>query len=77
MLPASPSDSAILYLTFGTDAQGGAYADERVLADLHATANAPVFAAHSVYLGSWRRRRDDCCPSTTSVAARRTWRFES
>ena len=29
---------------FGTDAEGGAYADERVLADLHATANAPLFS---------------------------------
>jgi signal transduction histidine kinase len=47
-----PSDSAIFYLTFGADARGGAYADERVLADLHATANAPVFAAQSVYLGT-------------------------
>ena len=43
-----PRDSAIFYLTFGTDAQGGAYADERVLADLHATANAPLFASQSV-----------------------------
>jgi len=47
-----PAHSAILYLTFGTDAAGAAYADERVLADLHAAANAPLFAAHSVYLGS-------------------------
>jgi len=36
-----PVHSAILYLTFGTDAAGAAYADERVLAELHATANAP------------------------------------
>jgi signal transduction histidine kinase len=47
-----PEHSAILYFTFGTDAAGAAYADERVIADLHATANAPLFAAHSVYLGS-------------------------
>jgi len=47
-----PDDSAILYLTFGTDAAGAAYADERVMADLHAAANVPVFAAHSVYLGA-------------------------
>ena len=47
-----PANSAIFYLTFGTDAAGAAYADERVLADLHATANAPLFAAHSVYLGA-------------------------
>jgi signal transduction histidine kinase len=47
-----PAHSAIFYFTFGTDAAGVAYADERVLADLHATANAPLFARHSVYLGS-------------------------
>ena len=47
-----PRDSAIFYLTFGTDAQGGAYADDRVLADLHATANAPLFGMQSVYFGS-------------------------
>ena len=47
-----PEHSAILYLMFGTDAAGAAYADERVLADLHATANAPLFAAMSVYFGS-------------------------
>lgn len=46
-----PRGSAILYLTFGSDALGGAYADERVLHDLRATANAPLFAAHSVYFG--------------------------
>ena len=39
-------------MTFGTDAAGAAYADERVFAELHATANAPLFAAHSVYLGA-------------------------
>ena len=47
-----PRHSAIFYLTFGTDAQGAAYADDRVLADLHATANAPLFGMQSVYLGS-------------------------
>ena len=46
-----PSDSAIFYLTFGTDAQGGSYADERVLAELAAAANAPIFGVQSVYLG--------------------------
>ena len=46
-----PSHSAIVYITFGTDAQGGAYADEQVLADLHARANAPLFAAHTSLLG--------------------------
>jgi hypothetical protein len=36
----------------GTDAQGAAYADERVLADFHGTANAPLFGAQTIYLGS-------------------------
>jgi signal transduction histidine kinase len=47
-----PDNSAILFLTFGTDASGAAYGDQRVLADLHATANAPLFSAHSVHLGA-------------------------
>ena len=46
-----PPDSAIFYLTLGVDAQGGAYADERVLADLRATANAPLFGPTSPMLG--------------------------
>ena len=46
-----PSDSAIFYLTFGTDAQGGSYADERVLAELAAATNAPIFGVQSPYLG--------------------------
>jgi signal transduction histidine kinase len=45
-----PEHSAIFYLTFGTDAAGGAYADTRVLADLRAAANAPLFAGHNVYI---------------------------
>ncbi len=47
-----PRDSAILYLSLGTDGRGGAYADARVLADLHAAANAPIFGMHSVMLGT-------------------------
>ena len=47
-----PDNSAIFFLTFGTDATGAAYADERVFADLHARANAPVFAGLSVYFGA-------------------------
>jgi len=47
-----PAHSAIFYITVGTDAAGAAYADERVIADLHDQANAPLFSAHSVYLGS-------------------------
>lgn len=46
-----PSDTAILYVLFGTDAAGAAYADERVFADLHAAATVPIFGAQSVYLG--------------------------
>ena len=47
-----PPNSAIFYLTFGTDATGAAYADERVFTELHDTANAPIFAALSPYLGA-------------------------
>ena len=39
------------------DAAGAAYADERVLADLHAKTNAPLFGAQSVYLGAGYCRR--------------------
>jgi signal transduction histidine kinase len=46
-----PGHSAIVYLTFSADAQGGAYADEQVLAGLHATANAPLFGAQGPLLG--------------------------
>jgi signal transduction histidine kinase len=47
-----PDNSAIFYLTYGTDAAGAAYADDRVLADLRSTANAPVFGGQSVHLGA-------------------------
>ncbi len=46
-----PRNSAILYFTFGTDASGAAYADERVLADIHATASAPMFGVQRAYVG--------------------------
>jgi signal transduction histidine kinase len=46
-----PKDSAVFYLTFGNDVQGGAYADEQVLANLHEASNAPLFAVHSPLLG--------------------------
>jgi signal transduction histidine kinase len=70
-----PSDSAIVYLSLGMDAQGGAYADERVLADLHATANAPLFALHSPLfgygiVGGTLMSMDDLSGSTASVAVR-------
>jgi signal transduction histidine kinase len=47
-----PSHSAILYFALGIDAQGGTYSDERVFADLRATANAPIFGVQSVMLGN-------------------------
>ena len=46
-----PSHSAIVYLSFGTDGKGGSYADTQVLAELHAKANAPMFAGLSPLLG--------------------------
>jgi signal transduction histidine kinase len=47
-----PKDSAIVYLTFGNDAIGGAFADEQVIADLHSRANAPLFGAFTPLFGS-------------------------
>ena len=47
-----PDNSAIVYVIFGTDAAGAAYADDRLFAELHAAANAPLFAGHSVFLGA-------------------------
>jgi signal transduction histidine kinase len=44
-------DSAILFHSSMTDAQGGAYADDRVLAELNAIATAPLFATQSAQLG--------------------------
>ena len=52
-----PSHSAIFYLAMGSDAQGGSYPDERVLASLHATANAPMFARAQRHARLRYRRR--------------------
>src|SRR5215207_3528535 len=46
-----PPHSAIVFQTFGSDAQGGSYPAEQVVASLHARANAPMFSAQSPYLG--------------------------
>ena len=46
-----PEHSAILYISFGTDAAGAAFPDEQLFGELRETANAPVFAGQSVYLG--------------------------
>lgn len=70
-----PSDAAIVYLTLGTDAQGGSYADERVLTDLHAAASAPMFAIHSPFfgygtVGGTLMSIDDLSRNTAEVATR-------
>ena len=76
-----PDHSAIFYVMFGTDAAGAAYADERVLSDLHAAANAPLFAAHGVYMGSGivggRLTSMDDLPRHTADAALRLLNGES
>ena len=46
-----PEHSAILYVSFGADAAGAAFPDEQLFAELRETANAPLFAGQSVYLG--------------------------
>jgi signal transduction histidine kinase len=46
-----PPDSAVLYLTLSTDALGGAYPEDRVLAEIHTAANAPLFGAQGAMLG--------------------------
>lgn len=46
-----PPHSAILHLNFGTDGQGGAYSEDRVLADIHGVANAPLFGTQGTQLG--------------------------
>ena len=71
-----PDNSAIFYVTFGTDAAGAAYADERVFADLHATANAPLFAAQSVLPGRRHRRRIAAVHRRPQSPTRPTWPFD-
>jgi PAS domain S-box-containing protein len=44
-------NSAIFYVNFGADGQGGAYSEERVLADIHAAASAPLFGVQSPQFG--------------------------
>jgi PAS domain S-box-containing protein len=46
-----PAHSAIFQVSFGTDGQGGGYSEERVLADIHTAANAPLFGAQSPLMG--------------------------
>jgi len=48
---ALPGHSAILYGLFNLDAQGAAYDEEHVLAELHAVATAPLFGFQSHQLG--------------------------
>ena len=70
-----PDNSAIVYVIFGTDAAGAAYADDRLFAELHATANAPLFAGQSVFLGAGvvggsLLSIDDLSRNTADVAVR-------
>lgn len=70
-----PQDSAILYLLFSADAQGGAYADEQVLAAIHDAANAPMFSGHTSHMGygivgGSLLPMDEIAESAVAVAAR-------
>ena len=56
---AFPTTRRSSIVTFGTDAQGGAYADERVLADLHAHGEC-----------SFVRRAERVCSATGVVGGR-------
>jgi len=47
-----PPDSAILFVHLSADAAGAAFSDERLFADLRATANVPVFATNSAFMGT-------------------------
>jgi hypothetical protein len=65
----------IVFLTFSIDAQGGAYADEQVLNDIHSASNAPLFGAFSPWLGHGivggsMMSLGDLARSTADVAAR-------
>ncbi|HET7617747.1 MAG TPA: sensor histidine kinase [Vicinamibacterales bacterium] len=46
-----PPHSAIYFLTFGTDAHGGLYPEGRVLQELRAAANAPMFGSLIAMMG--------------------------
>jgi signal transduction histidine kinase len=46
-----PPDSAIFFMSFTTDALGGAYPEDRVLDEIHAVANAPLFGGQGAMLG--------------------------
>jgi signal transduction histidine kinase len=48
---ALPPNSAVFYLTFGADPANAAYSEARVLADIRAAANAPLFGSQGVLLG--------------------------
>jgi hypothetical protein len=48
---ALPAHSAIFYPIFSVDAEGVAQSEDRVLAQLHATSNAPIFGLYELQLG--------------------------
>jgi signal transduction histidine kinase len=49
---ALPASSALFYLVLSVDADGLSHSEDRVLAELHAAANAPMFGVFSSQLGS-------------------------
>ncbi len=70
-----PARSAIYFLSLDVDVQGTAYSNERVLSDLHARANAPVFGGQSAELGhgvigGWMMSIDTASQNAAGVALR-------
>jgi signal transduction histidine kinase len=70
-----PGHSAIIYFSLVSDAHGGTYPDERVLADLHASTNVPLFGGLSSYLGhgivgGTMMSVDDLARRTAEIASR-------
>ena len=49
---ALPANSALFYMVLSVDASGFTHSEDRVLAELHAVANAPMFGITSNQLGS-------------------------
>ena len=72
---ALPANSAIFYLLLSVDAKGFTHSEERVLAELHEAANAPIFGAFSHQIGSGvvggpTLSVDDVARDTASVGVR-------
>ena len=73
---ALPPNSAIFFPTLVVDGKGVFHSEERALAQLHAVANAPIFAINDFQLGqgivggSLRSRWSDVARDTAAVALR-------